>query len=98
MTHTYQIQVSTQLGVRSGTLRWTEQNGVLDGMLDLLGQRTSLAGQKCSDAVFCFSGTIRSLVSCIPYRAVCTLDGTRLQGTFHTVSGDLPVRGERTAG
>ena len=98
MTHTYQIQLSTQLGTRRGVLCWTEQAGVLDGTLDLLGQRTSLTGHKNAADVCCFSGTIRTLVSCIPYRAVCSLHGSRLQGTFHTASGDYSVAGECAAG
>lgn len=97
MTHTYQIQLSTQLGTRRGVLHWTEQDGALNGTLDLLGQRTSLSGRKRAADACCFSGTIQTPVSCIPYRAVCVLHDTHLQGTFHTVSEDLPVTGERAA-
>jgi len=92
--YTYQISVSTQLGQRSGTLSWTEQSGSLNGTLELLGQSTPLSGRRVSADACDFSGEIRTIVSRIPYRAVCTLSSSgTLQGTFYTSSGDFAVHG-----
>lgn len=96
--HIYHIQVSTQLGLRRGVLAWNEQaDDSLQGTLELLGKTTPFSGQKRSPDCCDFSGQIQTLVSCIPYHAVCTLQQDRLLGTFHTDSGDYTFQGECTA-
>lgn len=89
----YQIQLFTQLGTRSGVLAWTEENSLLSGTLELLNHQTPFTGQISSSGCYDFSGQVKTLVSCIPYHAVCTLQGSQLQGVFHTSSGDYPVKG-----
>ena len=86
--HRYQIQVSTQLGMRRGTLTWTEQGSALQGTLHFLHRANPFSGQ-----VF-FSGQIQTLVSRISYQADCFLTGSGLTGTFHTASGDHSIVGE----
>ena len=80
--HRYQIQVSTQLGMRRGTLTWTEQGSALQGTLHFLHRANP------------FSGQIQTLVSRISYQADCFLTGSGLTGTFHTASGDYSSVGE----
>lgn len=86
--HRYQIQVSTQLGMRRGTLTWTEQGSALQGTLHFLHRANPFSGQVCSAGRRAFSGQIQTLVSRIPYQADCVLAGSGLTGTFHTASGD----------
>lgn len=93
--HTYHIQVSTQLGLRRGVLAWDEQAGALQGTLKLLGKTTLFSGQRLSPDCCSFSGQIQTLVSRIPYRAECTLQQNRVQGTFYTDSGDFSFQGDR---
>ena len=105
--HRYQIQVSTQLGMRRGTLTWTEQGSALQGTLTWTEQGSALqgtlhflhranpfSGQVCSAGRRVFSGQIQTLVSRISYQADCVLAGSGLTGTFHTASGDYSIVGE----
>lgn len=92
--HRYQIQVSTQLGMRRGTLTWTEQGSALQGTLHFLHRANPFSGQVCSAGRRVFSGQIQTLVSRIPYQADCVLTGSGLTGTFHTASGDYAIVGE----
>lgn len=92
--HRYQIQVSTQLGMRRGTLTWTEQGSALQGTLHFLHRANPFSGQVCSAGRRVFSGQIQTLVSRIPYQADCVLAGSGLTGTFHTASGDYSIVGE----
>lgn len=95
--HSYQIQVSTQLGMRSGTLRWTEQDAVLQGTLEFLHHSTPFSGQTAQDGQYTFSGQICTLVSRIDYHAACTRTASGLQGVFHTSSGDFSFTGRPSA-
>ena len=85
--HRYQIQVSTQLGMRRGTL-------ALQGTLHFLHRANPFSGQVCSAGRRVFSGQIQTLVSRISYQADCVLAGSGLTGTFHTASGDYSIVGE----
>lgn len=93
--HRYQIQVSTQLGMRRGTLAWTEQGSDLQGTLHFLHRASPFSGQIGSTGRRTFSGQIRTLVSYIPYQAECVLTGSSLTGIFRTASGDYAVVGEK---
>lgn len=93
--HRYQIQVSTQLGMRRGTLAWTEQGSILQGTLHFLHRANPFSGQISSAGRCIFSGQIQTLVSHIPYQADCVLTGSGLTGTFRTASGDYAVAGEK---
>ena len=92
-TQHYQIQVSTQLGIRKGLLTWVEQDTHLDGTLELLRRKTSFSGRKLGPESYEFSGQIQTIVSCIPYHAVFTLRGGQLHGIFHMPSGDCSMTG-----
>lgn len=91
----YQIQVSTQLGMRRGTLAWSEEGSILQGTLHFLHRTTPLSGHTGQAGQYSFSGQIETLVSHIPYQADCILTGSSLKGTFRTASGDYSVIGER---
>lgn len=91
----YQIHLSTQLGPRHGTLDWTEQDGRLNGSLQLLGQTHPFSGQVLRSGQYSFAGQIETLVSHIPYQAECVLTGSGLTGTFRTASGDYAIVGEK---
>ena len=93
--HRYQIQVSTQLGMRRGTLAWSEQGSILQGTLHFLHRANPFSGQVCSAGRRTFSGQIQTLVSHIPYQADCVLTGSGLTGTFRTASGDYSIIGEK---
>ncbi len=92
--HRYQIQVSTQLGMRRGTLTWTEQGSILQGTLHFLHRANPFSGQIVSTGQYTFSGQIQTLVSHIPYQAECVLTGSSLTGIFRTASGAYSVVGE----
>lgn len=93
--HRYQIQVSTQLGMRQGTLTWTEQGSILQGTLHFLHRTNPFSGQIVSAGRCTFSGQIQTLVSHIPYQAECVLTGSGLTGVFRTASGDYSIVGEK---
>lgn len=93
--HRYQIQISTQLGMRRGALSWTEQGSNLQGTLHFLHRANPFSGQIGSSGRRTFSGQFQTLVSRIPYQAECVLTGSGLTGTFRTASGDYSVVGEK---
>lgn len=74
----YAIRLSVPLGARSGTMLLREQDGHIDGWLDVMRHRNALSGQLKPDGSMTLSGCIQTLISRIAYTAKGTRSGTHI--------------------
>ena len=83
----YAIRLSVPLGARSGTMLLREQDGHIDGWLDVMRHRNELTGQLAPDGSMTLSGSIRTLISRIAYTARGTRSGTHILLNLTTENG-----------
>ena len=92
---TYTISMSTPLGMKTGTLILTEENGILTGSIRALGKNNPITNGKYNKNEFEFSGTLNTMLSKIKYTAKGTINGDTLQATADTKYGVMNINGSR---
>ena len=92
---TYRICMSVPLGMRNGTMLLQRTGEHIDGWLDILNQRNTLSGVLLGDGQLTLFGTLRTLLSTVPYTAVGTISGRKILLNLKTESGAYyPISGE----
>lgn len=75
---TYAVRLSVPLGARNGTMLLREQDGSIDGWLELMRHRNPLSGQLKPDGSMTLFGCIQTLISRNAYTAKGSRSGTHI--------------------
>jgi hypothetical protein len=92
---TYNVSISTPMGMKSGKLILTEDSGELKGNLIALGKENPIMNGVVSGNNFEFAGILRTPFSRIQYTAKGTINGDILQATADTKFGIINISGNR---
>ena len=85
-TKGYRVCLSVPLGRRNGAMVLREADGSVHGWLEVMARRNALSGTVSADGHITLSGTLRTLISTVPYTAEGTIDGSKLFLTLKTAS------------
>ncbi len=94
----YTVVLQSQLGPRSGELRFREEAGAVSGELCLLSRRNRFSGSVLEGGKYLISGALRSLVDKEPYDAIFTIRQGRLTGGLVTRHGCWDLTGIEVTG
>ncbi len=94
----YTVVLQSQLGPRSGELRFWEENGNVSGELCLLRRRNRFSGCVLQGGKYLISGALRSLVDKESYDAIFTVHQGRLTGGLVTRHGCWDLTGVEVTG
>jgi len=89
----YTVVLQSQLGPRSGELRFREEDGTVSGELCLLSRRNRFSGSVLQSGKYLISGALRSLVDKESYDAIFTIHQGRLTGGLVTRHGCWDLTG-----
>lgn len=92
---TYNVQVDTPLGPKSGTLTMHTDGGTLTGSLALGGQSGEFSDGTVDGTEFRISGKQRVLMMPLDYQITGRVDGDTVSATAATNMGDMKLTGTR---
>ena len=95
MAEQYDILLESPLGERGGTLRWTEQNGTVEGTLTLLGFENPVTGQR-EGQTLTLTHPLRTALSTLRCETRAELLGDALTGTVCFRRSQFRLRGKRS--
>jgi hypothetical protein len=95
MNGTFKISMSTPMGMKSGTIKFVDDNGVLSGSIRAMGSENPFNNGKTSETTFEFTSTLDLFFSKIQYNAKGTITGDILQATAETKFGMMQINGTR---
>ena len=95
MTEHYDILLESPLGERSGTLRFTERNGAVEGTLTLLGFENSVTGQR-EGRILTLTHPLRTVLSTLRCETRAELRGDSLSGTVSSRWSQFHLLGTKT--
>jgi len=91
----YRICMFVPLGRRNGTMLLRRTGEVVDGWLDVLGQRNPLSGVLSNNGQVALSGVLQTLLSTMPYTATGTIAERKILLNLKSASGAYyPISGE----
>lgn len=93
MNGTYHVTLLTPFGQRSGTVIFTDHNGVLSGSIHAMGDTNNFKNGKMDGSTFEFSGSFKAGFLNIPYTANGAIEGNSLNGTVKTNLGAFQIYG-----
>ncbi len=79
MERKFEITMHAPLGKRHGSMRFTEKDGNISGMLELLGGKDSFKGTVAENGTIKFSGEITSRLHSFAYLAMGTITGSDMK-------------------
>jgi hypothetical protein len=82
MDGTFKISLSMPMGIKSGTISFIDNNGVLSGSLCALGKENQFRDGKTNENTFEFAGFLKAIFGKIEYNAKGTISGDILQATY----------------
>jgi len=95
MNGTFKINLSTPMGMKSGTISLTEEDGKLIGSLRALGHDNPIKNGKVSGNSFEFAGVLNTGFGKIEYSAQGNINGDALSATAKTKFGVMKINGTR---
>lgn len=78
----YKIVLESQLGPRNGTLQFEEQNGILTGIITLLGYENPVSGERTGKNSIRLSHNLHTQISDLSCVSVFEIDGDTITGTL----------------
>lgn len=95
MTEHYDILLESPLGERSGTLRFTERNGAVEGTLTLLGFENPVTGRR-EGQTLTLTHPLRTVLSTLRCETRAELRGDSLSGTVSFRRSHFRLRGTKS--
>lgn len=91
----YKVVLESQLGPREGMLRLKEQDGVLTGVIILLGYENPVSGERTGDHSIRLSHHLHTQISDLSCVSVFELDGDTITGTLQNDQNVMKWHGEK---
>ena len=95
MTEHYDILLESPLGERTGTLRFTERDGAVEGTLTLLGFENPVTGKREGQALT-LTHPLRTVLSTLRCETRAELRGDSLSGTVSSRWSRFRLRGTKS--
>ena len=74
----FQITMKVPLGERRGQLRWKERDGLLEGFIEIMGNKNPFTGKVLSEGTVKIEGTLVTAIRNIPFTAEGNIEGRML--------------------
>lgn len=91
--YTYNLEMTTPLGKRRGSLELMVEGEFMNGYLTMFTRTIPIRNGHCSGNQFSFVGDMKTLMKMIPYEAFGSVVGNRLDMTIMTDQGSYPTFG-----
>ncbi|MDF2632596.1 MAG: hypothetical protein K0Q85_1192 [Caproiciproducens sp.] len=95
MEGNYNITMTSPLGPQKGSIGFHEEDGKLNGSLNIMGGENPFTGGKANGSNFEFAGTLKKGFSKFDYTARGNVSGDELKATAITKFGILQISGVR---
>ena len=89
----FQIVMKVPLGERPGNMRWQEDNGLLNGFLEIMGHENPFSGMLESEGRIRIEGTLVTLIRNIPFTAEGKLEEGHLSMTLTEIRHKYSLEG-----
>ena len=97
-TYRYDLEMSTPLGKRRGSLELMVWGGFLNGYLTMFTRTIPIRDGRWEGQDLAFAGDMKTFLKTLPYKAHGTLTHSGLELVIATEQGDYPVTGVLTEG
>ncbi|MFT9056435.1 MAG: hypothetical protein ABF449_07395 [Ethanoligenens sp.] len=97
MNGTFNVTLNTPIGLQRGTITFTDQNGVLSGSINAMGNTSYFDNGKADGNAFVFSGVLNTGLFKFKYTAKGTVVGDALQAVATSNSMTFQMKGTRVA-
>jgi hypothetical protein len=95
MTDAFKISMVTPIGKKDGTIRLTNDNGVLSGYIKVMGSISYIKDGTITGNSFEFSGILHAAFFQFKYHATGTIEGDSFKAVASTNSGAFQINGTR---
>ena len=94
MERSFKITMHVPLGLRAGTLKFTQENSTVYGVMDILGCKSVFSGTLSPEGTANLEGFLNSVIRSFPFTATGIIFASHLKLTIEDQRHPLYVTGD----